>query len=1103
MNLPDYIHYRKDITGEARENLVRNESIKRTEIGEGEIIIPKHAPFFIESMELTHPDGSPMYLGVDYKFVDIDPEWTWLSGKEVGIFIKLLKPEIKEAVAQYQTVGTCPIFNSLIASLTELGVDDKRPIWWDDIEGKPKLWEIRLHSHDLNVDIYAVELLVETLAQRYEMIYSKQESSFHETFFLQELANLRSYFKHVNADLTDFKYKHTSNVWNVHGVRGPNIEGLELVDNVKTANLKETIEGKRDNLRLAAAPTHRTIATLGVNEKACLDVTGLTQYHISHPVSPKRLFELSLPCANIKTYGAGFYINDVGIGQGLIMGYDGETEGLIRVVNRNPAGRQDRPFKNVWENTHANYQPDDITDKLNAVMRGSNSQLFVIGNYRKNVYWAKKPETKSPWVKLQLPAGVVWDLDFIKSAVLIPTDDGAVVLRMLSGDDYGTIECYRITSAGLTTVSVTATNINGVSSGNKNTFKLFDFRQDFEDNTDGGLIHFQPQAKLFIENPTLSAIYEQTARKLTVKLLIEEGWRLKSGDVTWVNISHTVSIDIGTDGKLFIIPDELTPPVVDVEAMVADNSFSQYPQLSDLPVHFAYDGYSLSQTQQNGFIMVSHDDDYTYPAITEFKNSYFTSDLTSPDEVRNFAVLRRNGDDFRTAKDGRLMVNRFEPLVNNIPYTGTSRLGSYSESTMLGGVTFFKSKDTRGQFHHFVKRVGSKMSVKNLLDGPVWMRGASKDVHMIPYIQPKQFKVSIIDMMDNNAFGDTWFSGVSKSNSPYQGALRVAIISYMVNGTGKVTVSTYYAIEDGFVETLAGTPITAKMDWSIIFTTNPGVLPYHTFLLHEVDNGVIKTTIKHFTMDETKLKRTAINGARAFICSGTTAVTIQDSFTIDNNNFRPEHVTEDRWIHDIEGYESGKVIYQKMEDGVRLVYTSAAFINYDEAEFPVPLSVMFNYNRNGTIVRAVPLPYDDNVSLFYIRNLGWHSTTGDEDLLLGGGCLPGLSLHNEDNNIINNIPIDSIPVSPVDPLSPVGWFVYVPVSFTVLHNGRSSIVPNQVIDLRKVMPDYKNKVVYVYLQTVSDQTQFVFLTEIINDPDIVLVGRLVTNEERIVEKEIY
>ena len=165
------IRYPEDLTGINPDNRIANEihTIQPyTSSRPRRVIIPNFRPFFTNPTYLQVYDlGSstpltPLVKDVDYKCVELSEEATIQSGKEVCHSIIIENINVSEQVAlSYQTIGGLYTSDtSTLVNLLNSGLNDTRPVHWDNLTNKPFSFDPTPHIHHLNDVIGYAPLIV-------------------------------------------------------------------------------------------------------------------------------------------------------------------------------------------------------------------------------------------------------------------------------------------------------------------------------------------------------------------------------------------------------------------------------------------------------------------------------------------------------------------------------------------------------------------------------------------------------------------------------------------------------------------------------------------------------------------------------------------------------------------------------------------------------------------------------------------------------------------------------------------------------------------------------------------------------------------------------
>ena len=241
MLTPDVPRFKLDLEGNSKFNFIPKEYGKRSNEKNNEIFVPQYAPFYINSFKMYFKTGEPMVLGEDYEFYGIMSKLTEYTAKPVGLFVKLLKPEITEWYSSYQVVGNFNKVNDDIILMLKAIAEDDRTVDWNNIDGKPEWFNPKLHQHDLTYEIFGFTDLINA----WEMLIDKDIlGKGNLTMMLESFEEkLDVYINGFRQQTVKLLERHKANKTDAHGVQKDHI-GLDKLDNFKTASLSETVEGK-------------------------------------------------------------------------------------------------------------------------------------------------------------------------------------------------------------------------------------------------------------------------------------------------------------------------------------------------------------------------------------------------------------------------------------------------------------------------------------------------------------------------------------------------------------------------------------------------------------------------------------------------------------------------------------------------------------------------------------------------------------------------------------------------------------------------------------------------------------------------------------------
>ncbi len=433
MNYPNIPEYRFDLSGVHPDNLIPKELIIRENSERTMMLVPRHAPFYIDTMALTLPTGEPMVYGRDYEFFGIMKDLSTYTGKAVGSFIHIINKNIVSFTAGYQTVGSLPLFDQSLADLFDQSNNDTRSVWWDEIKNRPVLFDPAYHRHDLGANVYAFKGIAdicktiidniispptydpvdsrreilgasggELLAAQYQNAdwfmgvnsdgYQKTPAP-HMPVFRQRLANGGAFFIKRATDALNALNDHIANNLNAHGVDKTDIN-LEKRDNFPVLTQKDALSGPRINNKNLATPAWFS----GLIAAAKGDTS---QY-----IQPGKL--------PICRYGDNTYLPPVidanmnGIGTMWSWGvgclerggwvsaianfYDYNTDKLMYLKKMDAYGSNNviNKYGSPWITTKKEYAPPKaVADKvtLNMVIKGGDWRWMIVGDSKANKWY--------------------------------------------------------------------------------------------------------------------------------------------------------------------------------------------------------------------------------------------------------------------------------------------------------------------------------------------------------------------------------------------------------------------------------------------------------------------------------------------------------------------------------------------------------------------------------------------------------------------------------------------------------------------------------------------------------------------------------------------
>lgn len=400
----DVPNYKLDLTGKDEFNRVKKQYGKRLNVAQSQIVIPPYGPFYQNSMVMTSPDGKPLVLGEDYEFYGIMNKLTAFTAQPVGLFVRILKDEIREWYWDYQVVGNFNKLTNEILNMLHSIYEDDRYVLWENIQNKPLWFDPEVHQHDLTYDIFGFTDLARELT-RVAHIQGSQKAA--AVGFLEAFRDhIEFYCDSYRELLKGIIDNHAQHKYDQHAVRKHHI-GLGLVDNNLTATLDETLEGLRDDLFITPYNAALTVtAAAGRNDK--LYPSGklpLLRYGSDTFIPPT--IDGSFEGLGGLTRSVGAVVETDGTLLILQHRNNGKVRGLYFVRCSDWRSQQANYEFTAYRYTHPTATAAGVT--LDTIINGSNRYVMVVGDSVKNKwYWCETNGTFNPDRHILIPLTGKW-----------------------------------------------------------------------------------------------------------------------------------------------------------------------------------------------------------------------------------------------------------------------------------------------------------------------------------------------------------------------------------------------------------------------------------------------------------------------------------------------------------------------------------------------------------------------------------------------------------------------------------------------------------------------------------------------------------------------
>lgn len=395
LKFPDVKYYKTDLTGLNRDNKVTREYHSRVADSKDVIFLPRQGHFFHKSFKMLKLNGEEYDLGKDYEFYDISRSLTALvKNATIGLFVKLLNPEITEWYCTYQVVGNFSIIDRDFATKILSALNDDRPVYFKDIKNMLKWFPPKLHQHDLRYEVHSFKDLIDQIV-RIEQVYNVLPD--------RETVSINHFYSTISAYIAEFKkrlqdalIKHDGDkvppYTNSHGLTAKKV-GLEKVDNFKTASLIQIIEGIEEQLHITADLTKQVVAKYPKESDNLIHkgILPIIRYGNNNFIPPS--ISGSFEGLGGTNFSVG--LNTETDGTTLLLGNraDGKVDGLYFM--RNTDQKLD---VTKWEFTAYRYtHPQAVADGVNLkyVVRGSNGKVLIVHDGSK-YYWTFGNGTFNP-----------------------------------------------------------------------------------------------------------------------------------------------------------------------------------------------------------------------------------------------------------------------------------------------------------------------------------------------------------------------------------------------------------------------------------------------------------------------------------------------------------------------------------------------------------------------------------------------------------------------------------------------------------------------------------------------------------------------------------
>ena len=380
MQFPIVREYKTDFDRSNPENEIEDEPVKVEAGIASRIFVPRHAPFFADSLSMKFANGAPMALGVDYDVYRIMPKLTSAVRASVACMVILKNLAVTDALISYHTVGEFPLIDNDLMGLITGAVNDTRPVFWENIKDKPPVFPPLVHGHSILYEIMAFQDVIFLLDIFLEE--AKTNKNIAE-FRLDNALSLLDHYITVYGDmLTKYLEDHKDTI-NAHGLTAAQVD-LGLVDNFATASAVDALQG-RDDMHLRPKELETLTQRFSFNRDEFLEDNRLpiAQYGNTNFIPPN--IDGSFEGFGGISETAGICMESDGSIVYLWNRMDGRTTGLYYSVLNNAGKPNAKLSYTGYKYEHPRFIADGAS--VNLIAQGSGSEVILVGDSYKNLFY--------------------------------------------------------------------------------------------------------------------------------------------------------------------------------------------------------------------------------------------------------------------------------------------------------------------------------------------------------------------------------------------------------------------------------------------------------------------------------------------------------------------------------------------------------------------------------------------------------------------------------------------------------------------------------------------------------------------------------------------
>lgn len=1022
MNLPEIKQYRFDVSGTAKENLIPRELIPASDERNAKIVVPRHAPFFIESVHVYRAGHTiPLTLGEHYDFVSIDHDLSEYCGNRVSWVIRKLKNDLPDLEVTYQTLGTIPALTETTKYWYEAAALDQRPVWFDQLLNKPKHFIPMLHGHDLAQGFFNFQRLIEVYENRYETLFGDEALIPYREWFLGQLNNLKTYVEPFRLLLERYTDNHINHDQDPHGTRSRDIPGLDQIDEVQTATNEEANLGLSERLRTVSAQATNRIIQQGPDHDAYIPNIFLNEdgYKTASVIDNAKISPVTEITVGVKDLLVNVYVDRSGVGRGEITLSGVKGNKVLSFTNPNPVEQSRNPENNIW---YCDQQPTGY----DIMIAGGNSEARVF--YKDRWYLviddAELTEyNQLPSQRLAISGDMSDVLANHREYRLIHTDSAVHLIRTIDHASKPTVIWKTIkydkvsgTANPVTEYTFSYNTINDNTVYNEKG-RVIMFHRGFSAGkySNGDLVFSDPVNLVERDNQIL-VLPTVFKGKLYFEFLVPETFSYKGEERNYVH-SHMAEATMNHASKTVSLTWTETrarPYIVTERLFSANPEANNYFEQVAVPFPFELTSRraSLVSMSQEGF--------FGFGFKADGEGEMFVVRLTPGDYT-----LNERGRLWHLADTGEWLVTRAGGCIPKVysrldvghvspmnPY-----MGVWAESNERNRYGLVKGIHSVHGMGFFYKNLYGGVNKVQVDDTDVYTSLPLDNIDFVHHLTPDHWIGTSLDVEEQES---EFVWSVGGSDSPSR-----LIPNRVGFGGGSFNPLSYVEVTDEFL-----TAMNVNLDghWTLVLGGRYGLpdILYNTY----VEAGKLKTKVQVFRLNSSVLTR--VDGIKSR--TPTTRLTAADKVTVSG-----ERVT----THDTPKYLNltkvdlpeptldTNVINVLISDSGRTTILLCPNNRYGDDSYSLTFPTVLNFNQSDD---AIMLFDEDRFEgcIGLSPDLGWVRTNFSEQTKFGGLVNAGTQLNSGYQARPSYVPNYNGPVGMFNMMPENEHQVYFPVPLLVL-----------------------------------------------------------------------